>query len=123
MGDDARDLLCFVPRARVCYLKAVDMWSLGVIFYTLIGGYHPFHDERQTRLFRRIRDGSFLFHEELWGCVSDQAKVCVCGVCVCMRAHARAFQKFAAGCYSSIATFFVRTAVAIIVVFSGFFYS
>lgn len=53
------------------------MWSLGVIFYTLLGGYHPFHDERQPRLFRRIRDGSFMFHDELWHSTSDQAKVCL----------------------------------------------
>lgn len=55
--------------------QAIDMWSMGVIFYTLLGGYHPFHDERQPRLFRRIRDGSFVFHDELWDSTSDQAKV------------------------------------------------
>lgn len=58
------------------------MWSLGVIFYTLLGGYHPFHDERQPRLFRRIRDGSFMFHEELWDSTSDQAKVCDPACCI-----------------------------------------
>ena len=65
------------PLAVVCWLQAVDMWSLGVLFYTLLGGYHPFHDERQPRLFRRIRDGSYMFHEELWDSTSDQAKVCL----------------------------------------------
>ncbi|CAM9753486.1 unnamed protein product [Scytosiphon promiscuus] len=65
----APEVLRFVPHGT-----AVDMWSMGVIFYTLLGGYHPFHDERQPRLFRRIRDGSFVFHDELWDSTSDQAK-------------------------------------------------
>ncbi|CAM9232170.1 unnamed protein product [Ectocarpus fasciculatus] len=65
----APEVLSSVPHGT-----AVDMWSMGVIFYTLLGGYHPFHDERQPRLFRRIRDGSFVFHDELWSNTSDQAK-------------------------------------------------
>lgn len=64
--------------------QPVDMWSIGVIIYTLLGGYPPFHDENQTRLFRRVKAGSFKFHDEYWSNTSDQAKVwrCVC-VCVC----------------------------------------
>lgn len=51
------------------------MWSVGVIIYTLLGGYPPFHDENQTRLFRRIKAGSFKFHDEYWSNTSEQAKV------------------------------------------------
>lgn len=56
--------------------QSVDMWSVGVIIYTLLGGYPPFHDENQTRLFRRIKAGSFKFHEEYWSNTSVEAKVC-----------------------------------------------
>lgn len=52
------------------------MWSVGVIMYILLGGYHPFHDERHPRLLRRIRSGSFKFHEEYWQDTSEEAKVC-----------------------------------------------
>lgn len=56
------------------YGTPVDMWSIGVIIYTLLGGYPPFHDENQTRLFRRIKAGSFKFHDEYWSNTSDHAK-------------------------------------------------
>lgn len=55
--------------------QSVDMWSIGVIIYTLLGGYPPFHDENQTRLFRRIKAGSFKFHDEYWSNTSPEAKV------------------------------------------------
>ena len=32
--------------------KGVDMWSVGVITYILLGGYPPFHDDNQKELFR-----------------------------------------------------------------------
>lgn len=57
------------------------MWSVGVIIYTLLGGYPPFHDENQTRLFRRIKAGSFRFHDEYWADISDEAKVGGAVVC------------------------------------------
>ncbi|CAM9494431.1 unnamed protein product [Pylaiella littoralis] len=56
------------------YGTSVDMWSIGVIIYTLLGGYPPFHDENQTRLFRRIKAGSFKFHDEYWSSTSIEAK-------------------------------------------------
>jgi hypothetical protein len=34
--------------------KGVDMWSVGVITYILLGGYPPFHDDNQKELFRYV---------------------------------------------------------------------
>lgn len=59
---------------RLPYGKAVDMWSTGVITYILLGGYPPFHDENQARLFNRIKKGKFVFHDEYWSNISPQAK-------------------------------------------------
>lgn len=56
------------------YGTSVDMWSIGVIIYILLGGYPPFHDENQTRLFRKIKAGNFKFHPEYWGSVSTEAR-------------------------------------------------
>jgi calcium/calmodulin-dependent protein kinase I len=62
------------------YGKAVDMWSIGVITYILLGGYPPFHDENQKNLFKKIKKGEFEFHEEYWGAVSDEAKDLIRGL-------------------------------------------
>eukprot|EP00752_Nemacystus_decipiens_P005344 g4846.t1 len=56
------------------YGTSVDMWSIGVIIYILLGGYPPFHDENQTRLFRKIKAGNFKFHPEYWQSISNEAK-------------------------------------------------
>ncbi|KAG5186252.1 putative calcium/calmodulin-dependent protein kinase [Tribonema minus] len=56
------------------YGVTVDMWSLGCIIYILLGGYLPFVDDNQTRLFRKIRNGAYSFHPEYWSDISDEAK-------------------------------------------------
>lgn len=37
------------------YGPACDLWSMGVILFILLGGYPPFYDESEPRLFDKIR--------------------------------------------------------------------
>lgn len=55
------------------YGAEVDVWSMGVIIYVLLAGYPPFYDEDQKKLFRKIKEGRYSFHEEYWGEVSPEA--------------------------------------------------
>lgn len=59
---------------RKPYDSAVDMWSVGVITYILLGGYPPFHDDNQARLFAKIKKGVYSFHDEYWLDISAEAK-------------------------------------------------
>ncbi|EAW14359.1 serine/threonine-protein kinase [Aspergillus clavatus NRRL 1] len=54
--------------------KAVDMWSLGVITYTLLCGYSPFRSETLSDLIEECRSGRIVFHERYWRDVSKDAK-------------------------------------------------
>ena len=54
--------------------KAVDMWSLGVITYTLLCGYSPFRSENISDLISECQDGRIIFHERYWRDVSIDAK-------------------------------------------------
>ena len=54
--------------------KAVDMWSLGVITYTLLCGYSPFRSENLQDLIDECRTGHIIFHERYWKDVSKDAK-------------------------------------------------
>jgi calcium/calmodulin-dependent protein kinase I len=54
--------------------KAVDMWSLGVITYTLLCGYSPFRSENLGDLIDECRSGKIIFHERYWKDVSKDAK-------------------------------------------------
>lgn len=54
--------------------KAVDMWSLGVITYTLLCGYSPFRSENLPDLIEECRNGRIVFHERYWRDVSQDAK-------------------------------------------------
>lgn len=60
---------CLPPHASLCctaaalvqggrnvqYGPACDLWSMGVILFILLGGYPPFYDESEPRLFDKIR--------------------------------------------------------------------
>lgn len=54
--------------------KPVDMWSLGVITYTLLCGYSPFRSETMADLLDECKNGRIIFHEKYWRHVSQEAK-------------------------------------------------
>ncbi len=54
--------------------KAVDMWSLGVITYTLLCGNSPFRSENLNDLVEECKSGRIIFHERYWRDVSQDAK-------------------------------------------------
>ncbi|CAO3571939.1 unnamed protein product [Mortierella alpina] len=54
--------------------KPVDMWSVGVIAYTLLCGYTPFWGEDQPSLFENIISGEYQYEEEYWKDISPLAK-------------------------------------------------
>ncbi|GFF55860.1 calcium/calmodulin-dependent protein kinase [Aspergillus udagawae] len=54
--------------------KAVDLWSLGVITYTLLCGYSPFRSESLSDLIEECRCARIVFHERYWRDVSKDAK-------------------------------------------------
>lgn len=54
--------------------KPVDMWSLGVITYTLLCGYSPFRSENVGDLVEECKTGRIVFHGRYWKDVSSEAK-------------------------------------------------
>ncbi|KAG2177907.1 hypothetical protein INT43_003154 [Umbelopsis isabellina] len=59
---------------RKGYGKAVDMWSLGVITYTLLCGYQPFQGEDQAEVLSQITAAHVEFHDRYWRNVTPEAK-------------------------------------------------
>ena len=54
--------------------KPVDMWSLGVITYTLLCGYSPFRSENLQDLINECTNNRITFHDRYWKDVSKDAK-------------------------------------------------
>jgi calcium-dependent protein kinase len=56
------------------YDEKCDIWSCGVIMYILLCGYPPFNGENDNEILNRIKTGKYIFPEEEWDNVSDEAK-------------------------------------------------
>ena len=56
------------------YDTKCDLWSVGVILFLLLGGYLPFDDANEDKVFDRTRNGLYEFHPDYWGHVSGSAK-------------------------------------------------
>eukprot|EP00545_Synedropsis_sp_CCMP1620_P013214 CAMPEP_0119011510 /NCGR_PEP_ID=MMETSP1176-20130426/5724_1 /TAXON_ID=265551 /ORGANISM="Synedropsis recta cf, Strain CCMP1620" /LENGTH=1102 /DNA_ID=CAMNT_0006964353 /DNA_START=51 /DNA_END=3359 /DNA_ORIENTATION=+ len=56
------------------YDTKCDLWSVGVILFLLLGGYLPFEDEDEDKVFDRTRNGYYEFHPHYFGKVSNEAK-------------------------------------------------
>ncbi|GAB6027961.1 Checkpoint kinase 2 [Chamberlinius hualienensis] len=63
------------------YTNAVDCWSIGVILYCCLVGYHPFSEEidRNKSLQSQICSGKYDFPNKYWKNISDEAKDLVKG--------------------------------------------
>lgn len=66
------------------YDENCDLWSLGVVLYTMLCGKAPFHarsrEESVTSIMERIKCGDFNFNSPAWEDVSDDAKKVVEGL-------------------------------------------
>ncbi|VDM55126.1 unnamed protein product [Angiostrongylus costaricensis] len=66
------------------YNEQCDLWSLGVILFTMLSGQVPFHarskTESATEIMQRIRKAQFSFEGEAWRAVSAEAKQLINGL-------------------------------------------
>lgn len=57
------------------YTLSCDIWSLGVVAYTLIGGYSPLRSQTPKDFLDEVRSNNFVvFHTKYWADISDDAK-------------------------------------------------
>ncbi|KAA1087502.1 hypothetical protein PGT21_032696 [Puccinia graminis f. sp. tritici] len=60
--------------------KPVDLWSIGVITYTLLCGYSPFRSENRAELIKETTRAKVEFHQRYWTNISSAAKDFILGL-------------------------------------------
>jgi serine/threonine protein kinase len=68
------------PVPGVVYGAECDLWSAGVVLFTILAGYPPFYNENTPALFRQIRKGAFSFDDPVWDDISKEAKDIISGL-------------------------------------------
>ena len=56
------------------YGSKADIFSMGVVLYTLVSGYLPFQGNKAAEVFRKIKTGDFHFNHVEFNTVSDECK-------------------------------------------------
>jgi calcium-dependent protein kinase len=56
------------------YNQKCDIWSAGVILFTMLGGYFPFDGETDNQVYKAIKKKKYNFYDEEWKNVSNEAK-------------------------------------------------
>lgn len=66
----------FIPPEvlRKKYDRSVDLWSVGVTAFILLGGYPPFNGRNNKEVYGAIKRGKFQFHAKYFKNVSKEAK-------------------------------------------------
>ena len=59
---------------REGYDANVDIFSIGVVIYTLLCGYEPFYGENDDELIKANKAVLYEFHSPEWDNISDDAK-------------------------------------------------
>ncbi|RKO82889.1 kinase-like domain-containing protein, partial [Blyttiomyces helicus] len=62
------------------YSRGVDMWALGVVIYSMLCGFPPFHDETPAGLSRKVSTGSYSFPSPWWDNISLESRDLIRGL-------------------------------------------
>ena len=65
-----------ILNARIgeCYSSNVDVFSIGVVAYSLLCGYEPFYGRDDKELVQANRNTEYAFHDPEWTHISEEAK-------------------------------------------------
>ncbi|KAL4508229.1 hypothetical protein ABPG72_021602 [Tetrahymena utriculariae] len=56
------------------YDQSVDIWSAGVVLYTMLSGQEPFQAEYLQDLIAKIQNADYQFQSHIWSTISNEAK-------------------------------------------------